>query len=386
MAKIIVVTTSLNIGGITAFLIPMVNEYAKMGHDVSLAYTVDTGDYLKRLDKSVKLVKFHSISAIGSLFAVMRNLHLNDVIKIKTRKSTSLPVTDSVQRVSYDMSKYIHISEEHYDVAISTAEFYCNAIVANAINADRKIAWVHPDIGKLNIDLKASLKMIDNFYRVVSVSRAGLESLNKLFPLQTDKFLYIPNLMDTDYIISKSKDSISDVDINFKGRKIVSVARIDNSSKRIDRMLRIASILKKRNFNFRWFIVGDGSDAELINKMIVEEQLQDSVIMLGRRNNPYPYIAYADYFVMTSQYEGKPIAVEEAKILHTPVISTEYTAAHEQILEKNGRVVVNEDGKLEDIIAGYLIDDLLLRKLKKSASTYIFDNSSIIEQLRNIVE
>ena len=68
-------------------------------------------------------------------------------------------------------------------------------------------------------------------------------------------------------------------------------------------------------------------------------------MLLGEKNNPYPYIKNADIFCLLSYFEGYGMVVEEAKILNKKIIITD-TAARESFGDyKNGLVVPNtEDG------------------------------------------
>ena len=61
--------------------------------------------------------------------------------------------------------------------------------------------------------------------------------------------------------------------------------------------------------------------------------------MLGFKDNPYPYMAKADIYVQTSSFEGFGLTVAEAKILHRPVVSTNFDVVYDQITDcENGLI------------------------------------------------
>ena len=62
--------------------------------------------------------------------------------------------------------------------------------------------------------------------------------------------------------------------------------------------------------------------------------MEENVIILGKKENPYPYIKACDIYVQPSRYEGKSVAVREAQILGKPIIITNYPSSSSQI--KNG--------------------------------------------------
>ena len=80
-----------------------------------------------------------------------------------------------------------------------------------------------------------------------------------------------------------------------------------------------------------------------MSSLIESEGLQSDITMLGNRDNPYPYVKYADLFALTSQFEGRPLAVDEAIALGCPVIVTNYTSAKEQVKPEYGFVIENDD-------------------------------------------
>lgn len=383
--KIIVVTAGIDCGGITSFLIPLVNTLVSSGNYVTVAYTFMDENYLERFDTRIKFIKYKQPSTFDIIKSSILNGAIIDLLKIKFRSHTKIAPMPSVQRIIYSSSHNVNVSDEVYDIAISAAEFSCNSIVANSIRSARKIGWVHPDMGKLNISPRLAAPMLAKFEKVVTVSEVGLKSLVKLFPFDEEKFVYIENMMDADRILSKSREQVRDVDKEFSGMNIVSVSRIDNSSKRIDRMVRIALKLKQRHFKFRWYIVGDGKDYNSVMRLITDNKLENEMVMLGLKSNPYPYIAFADVYVMTSQYEGKPISVEEAKILHTPIITTEYSSAKEQIPDSMGMIVPNVDGILEEQIADVIMDTAWINRAKTFAQDFTYNDSHIVKKLTELI-
>ena len=99
---------------------------------------------------------------------------------------------------------------------------------------------------------------------------------------------------------------------------IVSVGRLSNE-KGFDLAVEASKILKDKNINFRWYFIGDGNQREALEQKIKSYQLQNHVLLLGLKDNPYPYIKKAKIYAQTSRFEGKSIAIDEAKILRKPI-------------------------------------------------------------------
>ena len=383
--KIIVLTTSLSRGGITSFMIPLVNFLIEENHDVTLAYTIDEGNYIDRISNKVHKLQYKTYGKYSRLFRYIRKNAILDVLKIVLRKKNAIPKYSSIQRVAYIDAEDVYITDQKFDIAISTAEGFCNAVVANSIIADKRIGWIHPDMKSLGLDIRKGTSILDKLDYIVSVSQSGCATLKAFFPNAEKKFVHIDNMIDSDYIRMKSMIRIDDMYNAVNGRTLVTVCRIANESKRLDRIVSIADNLKEQHFNFKWYIIGDGPDYNMLDSLIKSKSLTDKVILLGARNNPFPYIKKADYFVLTSQYEGKPVVVEEAKVLHTPIIVTNYSSARNQVTEKLGIVVDNSDENLIEQISNVIKSDSQLERIRKSNASYIYDNTLIKEQLRTIL-
>lgn len=383
--SILIVTTSLDLGGITSFLIGLANEIYRQGNDVTIAYTNDNADLLKQFDPNIRFYQYFRINKIKLTYTSIFHGHFLDLLRIKYRNPLQISPISSIQRIAYDEASTTVPIKGTYDVVISSAEFFCNAFVALKMKAKLKIGWVHPDIKALPIDRKASRLVLDRMDSVVTVSEAGLSSLKEMFPRYSLKFHYIENILDIDKIRAEAKELVEDMNFEEEEKKIVTVCRIDNSSKRLDRVVRISEILCNSGFKFKWFIIGDGKDYIALKQAIITNNLDKYVILLGKKTNPYPYIKRADVFVLTSQYEGKPVVIDEAKALYTPVIVTEYSSSREQVLAENGVVVSNRDGELEQEIAEIITDGARIDSLKEKACLFEYSNDLISAEISNLL-
>lgn len=385
MKKVLIVTTSLDYGGITSFLIPLANTICS-DNKVTVAYTRDNGEFLERFDKRISLLEYSPVNKKKHILHCIKNKHLIDLLKIKFRNKNCISPIASIQRFTYDGVILTNSINEKFDIAISSAEFFCNAYVAYKVSADYKIGWIHPDIKKLKIDKNYTHNLLNCLDKVVSVSQSGLDSLNSIFPEYQDKFCYIANMLNKDWILDLSEEEVHDATFCIDNINIVTVCRIDNSSKRLDRIIKTSVILKSKKAKFKWYIIGTGKDFQYINSLIEKNGLTNEVIMLGKKDNPYCYISKADLFILTSQYEGKPIVVDEAKLLKVPVIVTNYQSAFEQVNPLNGIVVENQDGVLENEIASIIQDKDMINELNKKAQLYRYSSIEEEEKIKRLLK
>lgn len=117
----------------------------------------------------------------------------------------------------------------------------------------------------------------------------------------------------------------------FKGGQVnfLTVARLVNQ-KAIDRLIKVHSRLIEDGFQHNFYVIGDGPENDNLKDLINKYNVQDTFILLGKKNNPYPYIKNCDIFALLSHYEGLPMTVLEAKVLNKPILITN-TAAREAV-------------------------------------------------------
>lgn len=134
--------------------------------------------------------------------------------------------------------------------------------------------------------------------------------------------------------------------------------------------------------SLRWFIIGYGADEALIRKRIAEAGMENHVILLGKKTNPYPYIKACDIYVQPSRYEGKSVTVREAQMLCKPVAVTAYPTAASQIRQGVDGVIVPLDNEgcargLADFIANYTLRNKIIEYLRK----HDYGNEAEIEKI-----
>ena len=169
--------------------------------------------------------------------------------------------------------------------------------------------------------------------------------------------------------------------------KIVSIGRL-TEQKGFDFAIDAAKILTEKGFKFCWYILGEGPLRKSLETQIKLNGVSDYIRLLGIRSNPYPYIKYADIFVMPSRYEGKSIALDEAKVLCKPIVVTNYPSVNDAIIDgQNGMIVdIDAESIAKGILALYnndILKSLFVNNLK------IEDNSNehrVVEKFLSLIK
>lgn len=219
-----------------------------------------------------------------------------------------------------------------YDVAVSYVTPH--NIILEKVRAKKKIAWIHTDYSKIDVDTEIESPVWAGYDKIVSISPAVTASFLSVFPSLENKIIEIENFLPEDLIRERVKEFVPEDMPKVNG--VINLLTIGRYSvqKRLEDIPLMANILiKESGKDFRWYLIGYGNERELqkIKDAIEKYEVGNTVILLGKKENPYPYIKASDIYVQPSRYEGKSITVREAHLLGKPVIITDYPTAKSQV-------------------------------------------------------
>lgn len=342
MKKILIVSYSMEIGGIERSLINLLENLDYEKYEVDLLLYKQEGELFKYIDRRVNILSLIAeLDTFGKplkellkdkkyrKFAFRRiEARLKTEIAYKLGKIKKEKGYYQSQIAEGKINRYIPELEKEYDLAIS----YCwpHYFVGEKVRARKKIAWIHTDYSTIEIDNKEDERMWNLYDNIISISDSVSEAFTKVYPELKSKLLIIENITSPKFIMDQSiqKDHGEMEKTNFN---IVSVGRICHQ-KGFDNAVKAMKILKDKGFGqFKWYIVGFGPDMEDLKSQIVQEKLENSFILLGKKENPYTYMKNCNLYVQPSRYEGKAVTVKEAQILSRPVLITNYPTAPSQV-------------------------------------------------------
>lgn len=232
--------------------------------------------------------------------------------------------------------------DTEYDLAISflTPHYICT----HKVRAKKKIAWIHTDYSRVQVNIASEAAMWDAYDYIASISDAVTDSFLKAFPTLAGKIILIENILPTKLIQRQANAFSADKEMPPKGIRLLSIGRYC-TAKNFDNVPDICSRLIQSGLDVYWYIIGFGPDEQLIRQKIAEAGMENRVILLGKKENPYPYIKACDLYVQPSRYEGKCVTVREAQMLGKPVIITRYATSASQLEEGVDGVIVPMDNE-----------------------------------------
>lgn len=395
MKKILIIMPSMFIGGAERSLLGLLEAFDYDQYQVDLflyrhegellqyipeeVNVLPENEYYKVFDVSIKSLLFskkiiYGIARICSKVA----LHIHSALK-----KEPAGIWMNMQYTSKFLQPFLPKIKGHYDLGIMFLGIADTLI--NKVDSDMKITWNHTDYDTLGPDKKMDLETYSKVDYVVSVSDECTQKVIKHYPELKEKAITIENLLAKDFIIKQSKEKIEnpfDLNTDFN---LLSIGRYCEA-KNFDNVPFICKKLLDLGLNIKWYIIGYGGDEEKIVQNIKKNHIEDYVILLGKKTNPYPYIKACDVYVQPSRYEGKCVSVREAQILNKPVIITNYATAKNQLVNGyDGMIVPLENEKCALGIYNVLANKDLLHTISENTYKSDYSNYDSINDLINLI-
>lgn len=273
--------------------------------------------------------------------------------------------------------------DTEYDAAISFLTPHY--IVAKKVCAKKKIAWIHTDYTKVQVDVKSELKMWNAYDTIAAVSEAVAEGFCRVFGSLKSKVTVIENILPQKAIEIQAAESAA-TGMDDSCIKLLSIGRFC-AQKNFDNVPDICRRILQSGLNVKWYLIGFGPDDNLIRQKIQEAGMQERVIILGKKSNPYPYIKACDLYVQPSRYEGKSVSVREAQMLGRPVVITNFATSSSQLRDGyDGVIVPMDNAGCAEGIAKLLSDKGKMKYLSDNTRQVDYSNKHEIEKLYHLIQ
>ncbi len=380
--KICIVSYTLAMGGFSSSLLPMLKYLSEDGVQVDLLLFEKSQIEIPQYPGLT--VRYHDgkgdrlrgwLCYFAQMAIMLLSMAINVFVKRraaqgKSNDKNSLRLIRLSQLSSFVLvRRFFKEDMSKYDCVVAWEEVFPCYYVAKMTTAKRKVGYVHTDYERARFNTKIDKNGYAELDALVAVADTTRDTMAQKLPFFADKITSVRNVLDVEKTLL-----LADADAETFEKSafdIVSVGRIDNKSKAFDRAVRVASRLKDDGFTFKWYIVGDGESREETQTLIEQLDMEDTFILLGSRNNPHPFTKKADLFVQPSRYEGKPMSVDEAIIIGTPVLVSEYKSAHEQVTEgKNGYIAKNDEEAIYEKLKYILLHEQELKDMKADMQSH----------------
>ncbi|CDE15240.1 uncharacterized protein BN670_00066 [Clostridium sp. CAG:470] len=350
MKKLLFGAYSLDIGGIEKALVILVNKLQEKGYDITLVLEKKQGIFLNEIDPKIKIIEYAPSNSKNKIQRKIINL---------------------IKRIKFTL-KY----KNKYDFSASFATYSLPASFIARTASKNCYLWGHADYLTLFDGNAEKMKEFfiernfDKFKKIIFVSKEGKDSFIKVFPEMKEKTMVCNNLIDANKILELSKEKIPEEDLS-KINKLentkkettifINVGRHQEKQKKLSRLIEAATMLKKDNMNFKIIFIGDGPETEEYKKQVKNNQLENNIIFLGKKQNPYPYFKIADCVVLTSDYEGYPVVFLESFILEKPIITTK-VSDYKEVENKYGFVTEKDTKDIYEKMKNFILNGFEIKE------------------------
>lgn len=398
LKKILIFSHAMEIGGAERALLGFLETINTEKYSVDLFLMRHTGELLQYVPKKINLLP--EIPQYASLAIPLLEVLKRRQIQVALgRLYGKWKAKQKIKKLGFSSDngvelEYSHkftlramppINETEYDLAISflTPHYF----VAEKVKAKRKIAWIHTDYGKVNVEVQSELKMWEKYDVIASISDSVTKSFLKVFPSVENKIQLIENIMPMEYIKAQVNAFSAEEEMPMDGSiRLLSIGRFC-IAKNFDNVPFICKKLREYGLDIKWYLMGFGGEEHLLRAKIEEAGVQEYVLILGKKENPYPYIASCDWYVQPSRYEGKCVSVTEAQILNKPVIITNYATSESQLIDGyDGIVVPIDNDKCAAGIADAIRNKELQQQLIGNTKKMNYANAESMEKIDQLME
>ncbi|MGQ3330851.1 glycosyltransferase [Halorubrum sp. FL23] len=354
MTSVTLFIGNLSIGGAERVTVNLGNQLNKNGHDVEVLVITEDGELVDELAPEIKF----------------------SVLSVDRMRWAAIPLARHLRRTRPDAL-----------ISFMTATNVMTIVAARMARVSTTvIATEHStQSGKRGLSIKRDMLLARYTYafadHVVGVSEGVSADIREWARVSDNKVVTIYNPVVSEEQIGATYDSPShrwfrDDDIEV----VLSVGRHTEEKDYPTLIKAFAKLLAERE-SVRLVLLGGGELTPEYESLIEELGIQEEVSMPGFVTQPFPYMAHADVFALSSRVEGLSLVLIEAMACGTPVVSTDCPNGPSEVLvdgEYGELVPVGDPSSLSNALVRALTDPLAKETLRRRARDFSVDKVTIV--------
>lgn len=376
--KILIRIGSLRHGGAEKVLVTFLKNLPQDQYEIDLLLNLYSGKYLSEVPNWINIIYLNK----GEMITTNR---IQDIPK-KTARVIYQTALKKFPTLLYNGK----LKGKKYDIEFAAIHGMRDEILNSPLQSSKKIVWIHNDLSQVKEYTETEIKKFFDFDKIMVIS----EKIEKLFlelaesETEKQKIIKIYNPLDTKEILSKAEQPIINYEFDETTSTFISVGTVF-PQKGFDRLLRVHKKLLDEGFTHKILIIGDGYDFENIKNLKTELNLDQTATMLGFTDNPYPYFNKADFYILSSRYEGFPTVLFEAITLKKKIVATEVSGVREMLNDGElGLIVENSEEGIYSGIKKALLNSEDFEKYTDKLKGYEmpFDLENSVQKIISILD
>ena len=387
--KVLFIIGSLQSGGVSKSMVSLLNAWDTEKYETSLLLCCKDGDvFSDYLPKNIQLIYNpvieHVMGGFFSLKWLLVHGHFLLCLGVLLRLILSHVSRPLASELIAKMMPVV--SDVHYDLIVDYGGQQLLYYMVNKLSATKKVSFFHSDYSKWSFYYNADKKYYPLVDHIFTISQTCVDSLKHFFPNCTDRVSIMENISSPTIIRQQSLESIGEFKVQVdqmkaNGNTILCTIGHICRGKGFDFAIEASDILKRNGIHFKWIFIGKVLEENLL-KLIADKKLDDNILLVGIQSNPYPYISLSDIVVHPSRFEGKSIALDEAKILCKPIVVTNFSTVGDQFENgKNGTISEMSGKAVANAVIELINNPNLQDSYRMYLETHNIDYSSEVHKL-----
>lgn len=191
-------------------------------------------------------------------------------------------------------------------------------------------------------------------------------------------------------VIPNAANFIAEKYSDCKAKRVIAVGRLDYQ-KSFDRLILVWEKVHQQMPDWRLDIFGQGEWQEMLQGMIDERGLQNSVRLMGPTKNIGKEYSESSMLVMSSHYEGFPMVMIEAMACGLPAVCFDFKCGPKDIIKIGGNGLVVPDGDIDGLaeaMISLMKDDELRKRMGAEAKEVVetFSETKVMDQWVRLYE
>ena len=384
--KILLIISNMESGGVSKSMSSLLNVIDTQTYEVDCFVLSPQGIFMDSIPEDIHLITDKKTALFFEAFpgCVFRLLNAGYLWAAFIRVLAAFFMLFNKGIGGWLLSRQIYRIRKNYDLAVDYNGQHQLYYLIDKIQAKKKLTFFHSDYKKWPYYYSMDQRYMPLTDRIYSISDKCVDSLRKYFPEESEKISLFENISSPRTIKHMTEERVVDsLDNGFK--TLITIGHV-TEAKGILLAIRAARLLQDQGLDFKWYFLGNDSEAEPYRKLAKDLKVEHRLVFMGLRSNPYPYIWQADLVVHPSQFEGKSIALDEAKILCKAIVVTNFSTVRDQFTDRvNASICHMTAEDLAEKIEELLNNDGLRHSYEEYLAEHVTDNSAEVDKLYRLI-
>lgn len=374
--KILFRHRSMEMGGVEKVMLSIVNNLNPEKFEITVCLNLNQGELRNEFPPHIRKLYLAEGKEDFSKNIILQKIQLYQRKKKLEKLRKNPEIIDK---------KYL---KEYFDIEVGMTYNDFESVLNSSNKNSKKIGWFHSEINVPGLKplLPEILKQFPQFDVMVYCSQKIKDLMHIHHPdLHFPREKVIINAISIEEIKVKAAEKIEPFS---EKPSFVSVGRL-HYRKGYHKLIEAHTKLIREGHDHQILIVGEGEHRQNLEKLIKENKVERTFILLGNKMNPYPYIKNADFFILPSESEAWPLVIAEALILQKPIIATDTGDVSMMIApEKTGILIPYKVEEMYYSMKRFLTDKPLISEIKSNLQNIEdqFDNKKIFESIEIMME